>query len=55
MKISAFVTALVMFLALVLAVIPFYASKPAMAGTVAGKTFSDNFAGKGVDREKWVT
>ena len=55
MKISAFVTALVMFLALVLAVIPFYASKPAMAGTVAGKTFSDNFDGKGVDREKWVT
>ena len=55
MKLSAFVTALVMFLALVLAAIPFYASKPAMAGTVAGKTFSDNFDGKGIDRDKWVT
>ena len=54
MKLSACFTALFLVLALVLTALPLTFA-PAMAGTIAGESFEDNFDGKGIDADKWVT
>ena len=53
-KFGAVLVALVMALSLAFAVLP-QLFTPAMAGTIAGSGFEDNFDGKGIDAEKWTT